>query len=665
MKQKLHYQEIIDNAISGGIWKQIIFLSTIVLGFFIIILGCTFIANLFLPIWDNDFLLRKIYTNFIDTGTQCEENRLLPQIIAGLISLSGSILLTGLLISTFSNIFERRVEAIRLGKVTYKNIHNHYVIIGFSEITVSLIKELCKKTETSKIIIMSGQETEYVRRSLQAQLDKEEEKAITLYFGNIESTDELKRLNLSHAKEIYILGENDEYGRDSKNIGCTHKVCDIRKETKVSSQIPVYVQFDRIASYSIIQKMTLATEANIYFRPFNFYENWARLLWSLYSVSTNYSHLDYRPIRIPENQTDSISKDYVHLVIVGFGKMGRALLLEALRICHYANYDDEQPEKDRIRTIITIIDKDMDEMKNYFTAQYPYLEEQIHDIKIEYRKDDICSPSMRKQMIQWLDDKHRMMTIAICVSEPDLSLSLGLNLPSCIYEKEVRVLIRQELYTNLGELIDENQDKYKHVKIFGMLDRGLQKDMLKDQLSAYIHQYYTCKYCKKDCQPCIFQNKEKEKDKFIKLLYKTKIKKKDASPLIDKANQSWSDLSEPLRWANRYQIDIYGVFCRTIGYDISKESNIPDIPQNVSKDIHHALPYLSRMEKYRWNAERTIAGYRYDDTKEKDDSLLTHPLIMPYNELKRKHPTEISKDNDVVMNFPYVLAIEKYKMIKN
>lgn len=664
MKQKLHFQEIIDKAISGGIWKQIIFLSTIVFGFFILILGLTLIVNHFLPIWDDDYLLRKIYTNFIDIGTQCEEDMLLPQIIAGIIGLLGSILLTGLLISTFSNIFERRVEAIRLGKVTYKNIRDHYVIIGFSEITVSLIKELCKKAETSKIIIMSGQETEYVRRSLQAQLDKEEEKPITLYFGNIESADELKRLNLNHAKEIYILGESDEYGRDSKNIGCTHKVCDIRKEAKVSSQIPVYVQFDRIASYSIIQKMTLATEANIYFRPFNFYENWARLLWSLYSVSTNYSHLDYRPIRIPKKEKGSISKDYVHLVIVGFGKMGRALLLEALRICHFANYDDTQKETNRIHTIITIIDKDMDEMKNYFTAQYPYLKEQIHDIKIEYRKDDICSPNMREEITEWLKDKHRMMTIAICVSEPDLSLSLGLNLPSCVYEKDARVLIRQELYTNLGELIDENQDKYKHVKIFGMLDRGLQKDMLKDQLSAYIHQYYTCQYCKNDCQSCIFQTKKKEKNKFIKLLYEKEIEKKDASFFIEKANQSWSDLSEPLRWANRYQIDIYGIFCRTLGYDILKESAIPIVHKNVSKDISNALPYLTRMEKYRWNAERTIAGYRYDGTKKKDDSLLTHPLIMPYNELKKKHPTEISKDKDVVMNFPYLLALEKYKMNK-
>ena len=214
MKQKLHFQEIIDKAISGGIWKQIIFLSTIVFGFFIIILGLTLIVNHFLPIWNDDLLLRKIYTNFIDIGTQCEEDMLLPQIIAGIIGLLGSILLTGLLISTFSNIFERRVEAIRLGKVTYKNIRNHYVIIGFSEITVSLIKELCKKAETSKIIIMSGQETEYVRRSLQAQLDKEEEKPITLYFGNIESADELKRLNLNHAKEIYILGGSVEYSRD-------------------------------------------------------------------------------------------------------------------------------------------------------------------------------------------------------------------------------------------------------------------------------------------------------------------------------------------------------------------------------------------------------------------------------------------------------------------
>lgn len=116
--------------------------------------------------------------------------------------------------------------------------------------------------------------------------------------------------------------------------------------------MPVYVQFDRIPSYSNIQKLSLPKDyycydgrtPNIYFRPFSYHENWARQLWSLYSIDAGHQYLplDYRPIRVCQNAGGEYianSSDYVHLVIVGFNHMGRSLLLEALRICHYANYE--------------------------------------------------------------------------------------------------------------------------------------------------------------------------------------------------------------------------------------------------------------------------------------------------------------------------------------
>lgn len=83
-------------------------------------------------------------------------------------------------------------------------------------------------------------------------------------------------------------------------------------------------------------------------------------------------------------------------------------------------------------------------MEDYFKAQFPYLDSQIADIKIEYINNDICSPSMRSALCKWSHDENRMLTVAICISDPDMSLSLGLNLPSAIYEREIPVLIRQK-----------------------------------------------------------------------------------------------------------------------------------------------------------------------------------------------------------------------------
>ena len=76
-----------------------------------------------------------------------------------------------------------------------------------------------------------------------------------------------------------------------------------------------------------------------------------------------------------------------------------------------------------------LVDREMEAQEDYFKAQFPYIENQIDDIEVEYCHDDICSTAMRTRLQQWAQNKHCMLTVAICVHDPDLSLSLGLNLP--------------------------------------------------------------------------------------------------------------------------------------------------------------------------------------------------------------------------------------------
>ena len=719
--KKLFSQENLDKTISGGSKTQIGLLATTVL----LVLLVFSIIVIFIDLGGESSWTERVwivYNNFVDPGHQIDIKGFSNRTLVIFVSLFGSITLGGLLISTISNIIERRVDAIRNGKAIYKNISNHYVIIGFNEITVSVIKELYKEieksTEERKILIMSSQEAESVRHCLQSQLTKAEEAIIKIYFGNIESEEELKHLNIDRAREVYILGEMDEYGRDSKNIGCVKKVSNLRGLKNSNELMPVYVQFDRISSYSNIQKLTLTEnfyyednndkdkynkpklKPNIYFRPFNFHENWARKLWSLYSIDNSntkepfphYDPLDYRPIHINRNKNGEYtveSQDFVHLVIVGFSKMGRALFLEALRICHYANYDDSLPKEKRIRTIITLIDKDMDSMKNYFTTQFPYLESQIDDIQIDYRNDDICTPQMREELATWSKDKNRMLTIAICVSDPDISLSLGLNLPASIYENETRVLIRQEIQTNLSLFIDQEKGRFKHVKIFGMLNQGIQKNMLQDELPSYINQYYVCEYCNedkkgkkemhKDCYRkniCRFCLKTNGENNFLSNQYNNKKNnshnKKDEWDyyrLKNIANESWNILGSIDRWANRYQLDAYPIYCRTLGYEINtfEENETFDnfekyikIFKDENSTLHiskEQMLILMRMEKYRWNAERSIAGWRYGEIR--DNTHLIHPLIIPFQQVP---DNEKEKDKDVIKNIPYILALGGYNL---
>ena len=116
---------------------------------------------------------------------------------------------------------------------------------------------------------------------------------------------------------------------------------------------------------------------------------------------------------------------------------------------------------------------------------------QIYDIDVDYVNDDINSPVMRKKLVDWSRDKLCKLTVAICVYEPDLGLSMGLSLPPDVYESDARVLIRQEKLNGLGQFIHNDfTGRFKNVKIFGMHAGGIRKKVLDDRLAAYINYSY-------------------------------------------------------------------------------------------------------------------------------------------------------------------------------
>ena len=662
--KKIFSQEYMDRTISGGIKSQLTLLlvtiATVLTIFFII-------AMLFsIQLHGHEEWGERLWV--VDPGNQIEETAWPNRILVGLISISGSVLLGGVLISTISNIIERRVGVVYTGRMTYRNIKNHYVLIGFNELSINMIRELYDECPSARILLMSGIEAATVRHRIQSALPIEIERQVLVYFGNIESIEELQRLNIESAIEVYVLGDEERYGRDAKNIAIVHLVSALRGKCSDGKMMPVYVQFDSIPSYSNIQKMNLPPEVfciegkpNIFFRPFNLHENLARQLWSLYAADCErrYDPLDYRPISItqqPDGSWSATSQDYVHLVIVGFNRVGRSLLLEALRICHYANYDDRLPADERIRTRITLVDREMEAQEDYFKAQFPYIENQIDDIEVEYCHDDICSTAMRTRLQQWAQNKHCMLTVAICVHDPDLSLSLGLNLPHEVYQYQCRVLIRQEFNNDLSSMVDDEKGRYRYVKVFGMVDRGIKKNILQDKLALYVNYLYDC---------CYADESLKQKEVLKKMYESYGNHSADFILMNHQAQYLWNKLSEPLRWANRYQLDAYSVFCRTLGYGI-RRSNCS--PTHISESMFNeelpaqVLYLLVRMEKYRWNAERTVAGWKR--AKVKDKVFLLHPLIMPFSELLQRHPEEVEKDADVIYNLPYILALGGYELYR-
>ena len=568
-------------------------------------------------------------------------------IIPILMYLIGVVVFTGLVVATINRIAATRADNYKLGHSTYRKIKDHYIIIGYGDTCVPLISNLKKRHTTGKmpyIIILTNQNVPDIRRDIQTQLPNIEKNTI-IYSGNLNSESQLRRLNIHTAREVFVLGEGYSSGRDSMNLECAKKIKMIRQERE-SDILRVNVQFDKAMSYSTIKQITIPKEYYAhdgrevtYLRPFNFFENWARMLWGTYALP-NYRTLDRGQMTEPDK--------HVHLVIIGLNNMGVALFLEALRLCHYPNYDERTG---RNKTVITVVDNRMDELYPLLRSRYRYIN-QISDIELQFLNNSVEDHEIRKILKDSATDTNTILTVAICLSDPDLSLSTALSLPDSLYynfvrnsqgydevihNQNVEILVQQQIQTGLADLLNKENDKYHNIKVFGTFDKGMDDHLVDDIMPMIINAFYNYKYDNS------FSVDTTKYPSFFEYATAEPVK-----ALMD-AYHHWILLNEDMRFANRYQIDIYHTYM-------------------VYRDILEQNPHtLFQMEHLRWTADRCITGYR--DTHDfvnsdgsfgiKDKKMKLHYDIVPYYNLPEG---EKDKDKDVIKNMDKVIELaQTYK----
>lgn len=551
----------------------------------------------------------------------------------------GLVVFNGLLIATINRVMATRAEQYRKGENTYKGMKNHYLIIGYGASCLPIIRNILKRKDTSPsvhFLILSNQDTDTIRRNIQTQLHDFEERVV-IYSGDINARPHLERLNVGKAKEVFVIGEGKEPGRDSLNLECAKTIKEIRANAKKegSGILQVNVQFDRPTSYSTIKRITFPQsyykddrqQETIYLRPFNSYENWARLLWGTQQLD-GYKTLDRGQMMedIP-NSEPLLADKHVHLVIAGFSDMGVALLLEALRICHYPNYDEKTGKN---KTAVTVIDPKMDALLPRFKSQYPYIS-QISDFEIEYKTGRVEDENNREllEKLSLCDDV--ILTVAICFYDPDYSLSAALCLPDSLYynlkegkiikNTSTQILVRQEIGTGLADLLNKKNGKYSNVKIFGTLDKGIDDTLLDDNMAMFIGAYYHFKY---DRSMDFFEEVES-----------------DAPKALDEAVRMWIEMNEDEHFSNRYQVEMYKTY------------------KTYRKLLQKRPELLHQMEHLRWCAERSITGYKdahEQGIKYDKDDFQIHNLIVPCYMLPS---SERIKDRDVLEIMDKVIRLSK------
>lgn len=583
--------------------------------------------------------LLQLICLFIDPGSVANVSPELRWFSLG-VAILGLVLVTGLLISVVSNMLERRVERYREGEIAYP-LENHVVVIGFDEMVPILVRQICSDPRYGNcyILIQSVQPAAKVRNRIHTVLEARQERRILVLHAQRNSTEELEKLCTTRAREIFLIGEANEYDHDSLNIDSLQKIVAIHSKTRNCPRIPVSVLFEYQTTYAAFQISDLAEEwrKQIDFHPFNFYEEWAKKLlvkrcYEEEATKVEYPVLDREPITRESDQT-------VHLVIIGMSRMGVALGVEAAQLLHFPNFCRDR----RLKSRITFIDAAADEEMNFFRGRYRHYFDlapsrywdmtrpdevrilppnwgfgprtDFLDVEFEFINGRAETPSVQRLLAEWAEDSEQQLSIAICLNFPPQAMAMGLYLPDVIYAHNIPVFVRQETSSALLNLLNnrlkkEPLNRYSHVFPFGMLANSFDLDRRntrRAQLVNYIYDY--------------------------KGTYGTSP---SAAPSDHELQQAWDKLPVALQWSNFYCADSVDIKLRSQGFGATPHVRLTE----------EQIELMAEVEHNRWNMEKLLLGYRKPTPeeellcrdkavrKEYKNKRFIHTDIRPYAELE-------------------------------
>lgn len=345
------------------------------------------------------------FYHFHDPGNQHMTGTPRGRFIAWIIGILGSILLTGILISSIVNYIERRIDRWKQGLIHYKfNKDEYVVIIGGHDSVPRIIKQVLNKYTTLKyIIVVTEHDIPTYRQHLSSYLTESEINKLVLYRGERDSKNDIEGVNVHYSslKAVYIIGEQGSDGfmepsNDARNLECLNLIYEGRKEKvdKSAKPLPCFVMFEHQTTYSafVYSDSSKDFKELISLTPFSFYELWAQKVLSSCPLSKNNEYwpidqeFDLDEKKNPTNVKgiDRYSDKRVHFIIIGMSRMGAELAKEVATICHYPNFVQQEIEeeiqlisvndavgkisskKGELRTKITIIDPDIDTQMNLF-----------------------------------------------------------------------------------------------------------------------------------------------------------------------------------------------------------------------------------------------------------------------------------------------------------
>lgn len=316
-----------------------------------------------------------------------------------------------------------------------------------------------------------------------------------------------------------------------------------------------------------------------------------------------------------------------HILVVGMGRMGESLILNAARMWRYSDSFNAG------RLNIYVVDKEAGRKKESLLLRYPHLTEicELHSLEI-----DVTSPEFERGTFLFNENRGLdFKIIYICLGNEPTALAAALRLYQRLKPIKFPMIVRMNLGSGLAGLlwsIDDGQQGQRFVHVFPLLERTCTPELIWggstfEVLARAIHEDYVAKALKRG---------------------ETTRTNRSIAP--------WDDLPETLKESNRNQAENISGKLQRFGYDFVMTSDWNPKPVAFSSD---EVEEMSKIEHKRFVDERLRQGWKYGAVKNEEKKI--SPTLIPWDELSEE---EKDKDRNTVIGIPQFLAEAGYQVYR-
>ena len=482
-------------------------------------------------------------------------------------------------------VFTQQSQQVRLWFM-----REHVIICGLGRKGVRLANQF-RERDDKVVVIEADEGNDWIEASRSSG-------AIVLN-GDASDPEILRKARLNHAR--YLISVIGDDGKNAEVAVQAEKLSHEREDGALTCSIHIV---DPQLWYLLREKeLDIAADSHFRLELFNIFDRGASLLLKTHSPWTGDQG---------EHNCDK------HLVLIGLGKLGQSLVIQA------ASQWQEQRVNEDQRLRFMIIDLDAKQKKETLCVRYPHLEEvcELEPLQMDVRSADF----QRGGFLYDEGGNCDVDSVYVCMDNDSLGLYTGLTLYQKIRDHNIPVIVRMVEDAGLALLLHEKGKKvsaYRNLHAFPLLDQTCTPDLIlrgtHEVLARELHAAY-------------LEGVESSE----------KVEKDDPSLV------SWEKLSEYTKEKNRNQADHIPIMLNKAGYRIIplRDWNAADF-KIEDEDVKIMAP----LEHARWCQEKISEGWK--NGPDKDDELKTNPNLVPWEDLRREG---INKNKKFIRDLSKVLA---------